>query len=176
MIGRVMESHVIGNGIHHSFNRAITTHGVHYFHIQDNVAFDTLGHTFFIEDAIETNNFYDHNLAIKVSSGFALLNTDVTPAGFWITHPNNIFTNNAIANTDAYGFWFDLEPTAIGPSFDKHVCGINDKLGRFTNNTAHSVHKYGLRIFHGLIPRTYPCKPVIYDGDYLSKNKTDPYW
>lgn len=131
MIGHVMESHVIGNAIHQTYNRAITTHGVHYFHVQHNVAFDTMGHTFFIEDAIETNNYYDHNLAIKIASSFSLLNTDVTPGGFWITHPNNIFTNNAIANSDAYGFWFDMKEHSIGPSFDINVCGFNDKLGRF---------------------------------------------
>jgi len=27
-----------------------------------------------------------------------------------------------------------------------------------------------------LLPRTDPCKPVVYDGDYLLKGKTDPYW
>jgi len=30
MIGRVSKSIVKGNSIHHSFNRAITMHGIHY--------------------------------------------------------------------------------------------------------------------------------------------------
>jgi len=176
MIGNVVESHVVGNAIHKTYNRAITTHAVHYFTVQDNVAYDTMGHTFFIEDAIETNNYFDHNLGIKVKASFSLLNTDVTPGGFWITHPNNIFINNAIANTDAYGFWFDMKEHSIGPSFDVNICGFNDKLGRFARNSAHSVHKYGLRIFHGLIPRTFPCLDTPYDGNYIANGKTDPYW
>jgi hypothetical protein len=45
-------------------------------------------------------------------------------------------------------------------------------LGEFSNNVAHSNGRYGLRIFHNLIPRTYPCSPIIYD----EKNLTDPYW
>jgi len=32
--------------------------------------------------------------------------------------------------------------------------------------------RYGLRIFHNMIPRKYPCKPIIKDGN----NKTDPFW
>lgn len=69
-----------------------------------------------------------------------------------------------------------MKEHSTGPSFDVNVCGFNDKLGQFSGNSAHSTLKYGLRIFHGLIPRTYPCKDLIYDGDYLVKNQVDPYW
>jgi hypothetical protein len=31
------------------------------------------------------------------------------------------------------------------------------KLENFHNNVAHSNGRYGLRIFHNLVPRTYPC-------------------
>jgi len=64
MIGNVYESYVIGNSIHHSYNRAVTTHGVHNFRVEENVSYNTMGHTFFIEDAVETNNYYNHNLAV----------------------------------------------------------------------------------------------------------------
>jgi len=64
----------------------------------------------------------------------------------------------------------------MGASFDSNICPEFTKLGEFRNNTAHSVRKYGLRIFHGLQPRTYPCLPSPYDEDYLSKGETDPYW
>jgi hypothetical protein len=87
-----------------------------------------------------------------------------------------VLTNNAIAGTDAYAYWYDMQTTAIGPSFDPNICPEFTKLGAFANNTAHSTRKYGLRIFHALIPRTYPCRSSPYDRDYLSKGKTDPYW
>jgi len=158
MIGTVHNSYVKGNAIHQTYNRAVTTHGVHYFRVINNVAFDTMGHTFFIEDAAETKNYYDHNLAIQVKRSNSLLNTDQSPGGFWITHPDNNFVNNAIAGSDAYGFWFDMQDNAMGPSFDLNVCPVFTKLGEFRDNSAHSTHKYGLRIHHALIPRTYPCK------------------
>lgn len=38
------------------------------------------------------------------------------------------------------------------------------------NNVAHSNEKYGLRIFHNLIPRTYPCSSLFYNA-----SSSDPY-
>lgn len=60
----------------------------------------------------------------------------------------------------------------MGPSFDINVCPENSPLGEFTDNVAHSNGRYGLRIFHNLIPRTNPCSAIIYD----TANTTDPYW
>jgi hypothetical protein len=82
----------------------------------------------------------------------SLLNSDQTPAGFWITFPDNIFTNNHVAGSDSHGFWFDLQFHSMGPSFDVNVCGFREKLGQFVNNTAHSVSMYGFRIWHMHLP------------------------
>ena len=40
---------VRGCSIHNSYNRAVTFHGVHQAIVQNNVAFNVMGHTFFIE-------------------------------------------------------------------------------------------------------------------------------
>jgi hypothetical protein len=56
MIGRVTKSYVKGNAIHHSYNRAITMHGIHYLRVIENVAYHIAGHTYFMEDGIETKN------------------------------------------------------------------------------------------------------------------------
>jgi len=76
MIGTVHNSYVRGNSIYHTYNRAVTIHGVHYFRILKNVAFDTMGHTFFVEDAAETKNYLNGNIAIQVKASMSLLNTD----------------------------------------------------------------------------------------------------
>lgn len=176
MIGTVYNSYVTGNSISQTYNRAVTTHGVFYFKVKDNVTYKTMGHTFFVEDAVETQNLFDHNLAIDIRKSSSLLNTDQTPGGFWITHPDNYVRNNAIAGSDAYGYWYDMQETSTGPSFDPNVCPEYSKLGEFRDNSAHTVKKYGLRIHRALMPREHPCEDSPFDHDWESKGKDDPYW
>lgn len=65
-----------GCSLHDTYNRAVTFHAVHYLSVEDNVTYSTMGHTFFIEAANETNNTLKNNLAIKVKRSWSLLNTD----------------------------------------------------------------------------------------------------
>lgn len=76
MIGTVHNSYIRGNAIHHTYNRACTIHGVHYLRIIRNVAYMTMGHVFFIEDAAETKNLLQENLAMRSHASWSLLNTD----------------------------------------------------------------------------------------------------
>lgn len=76
MIGNVYDSYIKGNSIWNTYNRAVTFHGVNYLRVTHNVAFNTMGHVFFIEDAIETNNLIEYNLALKSKASFSLLITD----------------------------------------------------------------------------------------------------
>jgi hypothetical protein len=158
IIGTVSKSMVKGNAIHQTYNRAVTIHNVSYFNVINNVVYNTMGHSIFIEDAIETKNVIDRNLVIMTRSSFSLLNTDQTPASFWITHPDNIFTNNRAAGSERYGFWFDLQDNPINGSFTPTICPKNAKLGEFRDNVAHSNGRYGLRIFHSMGPRERPCE------------------
>jgi hypothetical protein len=119
---------------------------------------------------------YDHNLVINVKISTGLLNTDQTPGGFWITHPDNYFRNNAVAGSEAYGFWFDLMEHSMGPSYDPNVCPEFSKLGEFRDNSAHSVRKYGLRIHHAHVPREKPCEESPYDFRHRESGHDDPYW
>ena len=81
---------------------------MHYLTIEKNVYYNIMGHTVFVEDAIETNNVIQDNLVVYTRASHSLLNTDTTPASFWITHPDNIFIGNAAAGSERYGYWFDL--------------------------------------------------------------------
>jgi hypothetical protein len=53
-----------------------------------------------------------------------------------------------------------------------NICPEYSPLGEFSNNVAHSYNIYGFRIFRRMIPRKYPCMPVVPDPN----NATDPYW
>ena len=46
----------------------------------NNVAFETMGNTYFVEDGIETKNIITHNLGANTRQSFAGLTVDQTPA------------------------------------------------------------------------------------------------
>ena len=171
MIGTVQKSYIKRNSVHQTYNRGTTLHGVHYLEVSGNVYHKAMGHTVFIEDAIETKNLIEDNLIVDTRESNSLLNTDQTPACIWITNPNNIIRGNHCAGSKRYAYWYDLQETSIGPSFDVNVCPENTKIGEFSDNHAHSCGRYGLRIFHNLIPRQFPCQPFVAD----MSNPSDPY-
>jgi hypothetical protein len=76
MIGAVHESYAKRVVVHEGFNRAFTIHGTHYLRLIDNVVYHVMGHNFFIEDAIETKNLIQGNLAMRTTASWSLLNTD----------------------------------------------------------------------------------------------------
>jgi hypothetical protein len=160
MDGIVHDSYIENNVFLNSVNRGTTLHGVEYLRIIRNVYYNTKGHTIFVEDGVETKNRVEYNLVINTEPSFSLLNTDSTPACFWLTNPDNILVGNHCAGSEHYGFWFDLVNNPTGPSVTSSRCPINEKLGQFKGNVAHSLPNYGLRIFHGHSPRTQPCKGI----------------
>jgi len=108
LIGEVQKSYATGNAVHNTFNRAFTIHGTRYLTLENNFAFDTKGHTIFIEDAVEKRNLVKNNLIMRTKRSWSLLNTDQTPACIWITNPDNDFVGNHAAGSDRYGYWYDL--------------------------------------------------------------------
>ena len=170
MIGRVRKSYIRRVSIHHTFNRAVAIHGVHYLRVQDNVAFETMGHTYFIEDGVETKNIITGNLGANTRESFALLTVDATPATYWITNPDHYVVNNVAAGSTHYGFWFFPEPKVRGAS-EAEGKGLpaGVPLLKWADNEAHNNGKYGLRIFtnnpdqvptaaSGFYPRRKPCR------------------
>ena len=185
MIGRVTKSYVKNNTVRNSYNRGTTIHGVHYLTVSRNTYYNCMGHTIFVEDAVETKNLIEYNVVAKTIASHSLLNTDASPGNFWITHPDNIIRGNRAAGSEAYGFWMDYMETSIGPSFNPNIKPIKSKLGEFKDNVAHSVERYGVRIHHGHSPPataiyqnhlSYKCKKngimgLTY-GDVTFKNVT----
>ena len=85
--GSLPDSYVRGCGIHNTFNRALTLHGVHDLLVEYNVVYNVMGLAFFMEDAVEERNILRYNLGIMNKKSSSLLNVDSTPAVFWITNP-----------------------------------------------------------------------------------------
>jgi len=85
--------HILGDGagqyiqnssIHDTFSRCVTVHGTNDLRIQNNVTFNTVGHCYFMEDAVETGNQFIHNLGILTKchpDGKPCVPTNLAPFG-----------------------------------------------------------------------------------------------
>ncbi|AKH44110.1 cell migration-inducing and hyaluronan-binding protein [Altererythrobacter atlanticus] len=170
-----MHWHLVGEGagqyirnaaIHNTYSRCVTVHGTNNVRVENNVTFDTVGHCFFLEDAVETGNQFVRNLGIMTKchptlpceptnlapgggSGMAgqrakhvLIPSDNTASTFWITNPDNIYRDNVAAGSDQIGFWFALPEHPTG-QFEGTETSANTwprriPVREFKGNTAHS--------------------------------------
>ena len=63
-----------------------------------------------------------------------MLQTDITVAGIWITHPTNHVINNNVAGSDFYGIWYEIKSHPDGPSATSEICPPGMPVGDFKNN------------------------------------------
>ncbi|HEY4211339.1 MAG TPA: hypothetical protein VGM84_07645, partial [Steroidobacteraceae bacterium] len=121
-----------------------TVHGTNDVRVENNVTYNTVGHCFFLEDAVETGNQFVHNLGMMTKchpDGKPCVPTDLAPFGstagknfntdaqnakdilipsdntastFWITNPDNIYRDNVAAGSEATGFWLALPEHPTG--------------------------------------------------------------
>ena len=150
-------SYVIGCAIYRSFNRAVNIHGTNNVLIQRNVIYNIMGGGFFLEDGVETGNIFSKNLALFVKASSSLRNDDITPAGYWVTNPNNTYLDNHAAGGTHFGYWFRMLEHPEGPSYHPDICPRHVELGVFANNTAHSQGWFGLWIFMVYTPKEGSC-------------------
>ena len=149
ILGEGAGQYVQNSSIHDTYSRCVTVHGTNNLKIQNNVTFNTVGHCYFLEDAVETGNQFVHNLGILTKchpDGKPCVPTNLGPAGsvatsqpgasgqnakdvlipsdntasmFWITNPDNIYRDNAAAGSEEIGFWFALPEHPTGAHLDK---------------------------------------------------------
>ena len=116
MIGNLRESYQRNVSVHHSWNRGVAIHGVNYLRLENNLVYHAMGHNFFIEDGPEEYNRLENNLGIKAIPSMNLLNTDQTPAGFWLVSAKNYIIRNHAVASRRYGIWLRPEISATGTS------------------------------------------------------------
>src|ERR1700724_780670 len=143
LIGDAQGQYIKNSAIHDTFSRCVTVHGTNYLDIENNVTYNNIGHCFFLEDAVEHDNQFVHNLGILTkchpdapcvgtnlgpfgaeggknfdaagqNAKDILLPSDNTASTFWITNPDNIYRDNVAAGSDSTGFWFALPEHPTG--------------------------------------------------------------
>ena len=164
--GDVAGQYIKNSAIHDTYNRCVTIHGTDNLVVANNVTYNTVGHYFFMEDAIETGNQVVNNLGIQTkchptlaceptnlgvpgergvngqNSSNVLLPSDNTAATFWITNPSNDYIGNVAAGSDSTGFWFSLPEHPIGAFEGTERSTITwprrMPQGEFRGNVSHS--------------------------------------
>ncbi|PRP73194.1 hypothetical protein PROFUN_03508 [Planoprotostelium fungivorum] len=143
---------LINSSLHNNYQRCISIHGTSGVLVKQNVAYKTYGHCYFLEDGSETNNTFDGNLGVYAKLMYPpLIPSDVQPSMFWITHPQNIFKNNAASSTHV-GYWIIPPNTPLGLSakvWPDMQPGRASFIQPFADNVAHSCYKDGLQVEDG---------------------------
>nr|WP_281246964.1 G8 domain-containing protein [Natrinema salaciae] len=157
-------SYIKHNSVWHSFQRGINAHGTGNVQIERNVVFDTIGHSYLVEEGLssEEGNVFRENLAIltktakeidRAFGGDLQFPGDVSnaqrkkaqngyrPAGFWLSNPSNTLVgNHAAGGYGAIGFFYD--------GHDESDVGLDAAEFdiQFEDNVAHSysVRPYSL--------------------------------
>eukprot|EP01100_Stratorugosa_tubuloviscum_P000897 TRINITY_DN119_c1_g4_i1.p1 TRINITY_DN119_c1_g4~~TRINITY_DN119_c1_g4_i1.p1 ORF type:complete len:1171 (-),score=592.90 TRINITY_DN119_c1_g4_i1:114-3626(-) len=127
------------NTVQNSYFRCYTVHGTNSTRLSRNVAFNVTGHCYYIEDGVEENNLFEHNLAANVNpitetpgvatnwyaNGYGQdgitvnqnsnlqVPADIAAGGFYITNANNRFIGNVAVGGFA-GYSFVTLPLPIG--------------------------------------------------------------
>ena len=141
LIGDAQGQYIKNSAIHDTYSRCVTVHGTNYLDIENNVTYNNIGHCFFLEDGVEHDNQFVHNLGILtkchpdapcVATNLAaagesrpaggngqnakdiLIPSDNTASTFWITNPDNIYRDNVAAGSDSNGFWMSLPEHPTG--------------------------------------------------------------
>ena len=147
----VKGSIVSKNSIRNSNQRCVVIHGSHNVTISENIAYETDGHCFILEDGGELDNRFLANLGASTRTARFLVRSFETdksnPSTFWISNPANIFIGNVAAGSESSGFWMELNfsvrsPSASLPS-SKGLVPRNMPLGVFRDNVAHSNVRFG---------------------------------
>jgi len=154
IIGEGQGQYIRNSSIHDTYSRCVTVHGTNNVRVENNVTFNTVGHCFFLEDAVETGNQFVHNLGILTKchpDGKPCVPTNLGPAGsgagpgsgaagqaakdvlipsdntasmFWITNPDNSFVDNVAAGSEQTGFWFALPEHPTGAHQNKETAAL----------------------------------------------------
>ncbi len=158
MLGDAPASYVRSSSIDHSNQRCIALHATNEVLIDRVVAFDAPGHCFFLEDGVETGNRFTENLGLGTrppAEEDRLLDSEVSPATYWISNPTNTYVGNTAAGAVGQGFWYDLddEPGAASAAVD--LDPSRQPMGVFDGNTAHSNASDGFETGMGLFVDDY---------------------
>src|SRR5579884_1768091 len=64
LVGDTQGQYIQNSAIHDTYSRCVTVHGTNNVRVENNVAYNNVGHCYFLEDGVEHGNQYLNNLGI----------------------------------------------------------------------------------------------------------------
>lgn len=157
------------NVVRDSNQRCYVIHMTNNVTLEDNVAYDTFGHCYFLEAGTEIGNTFTRNLGAKVkkmpAEKVALLEaasnrdeTDDSGSVFWISNAHNSFYGNVAAGGEAHGYWFET-----------HGDQQSSNLQAFEDNEVHSSKHFAFTVYS---PGWRPTETNIIKNIKVYRNPT----
>ena len=144
--------------------------------VKDNVAYNTKGHCYILEDGSEQNNTLLNNLAVLQSPVDVRISeneSDHLPSSFWLLNPQNTFVGNVAAGSSHSGFWFEVQARVRGKSQELHpdMQPNTLPLKEFRDNISHSNGFKGLHTY----PQTgyRPTETAVFSNHKSYRNGGD---
>ncbi|MEM7746523.1 MAG: hypothetical protein AAF409_22785, partial [Pseudomonadota bacterium] len=138
--GDVTGQYIKDSSVHHSFNKGITVHNTQGAEVRDNVVYETISHSYYLEQSDTHGNDLIDNLAINARDvgrfGTIRNANDGTPSNFYTTNADNTWTGNHAAGSDDTGFYFRLSGAQ------------KSNFGTVDDNAAHSADNRGVYVHH----------------------------
>ncbi len=158
--GDVNGQYIKNCSIRESSNRAVVVHGTNRALVEGVVAYNHVGHGFFIEDGDEELNIFKNNLGVftrraAVTDALEPIEAE-EPATFWITNPNNRFIGNAAAGSEGAGYW---------------LIPVTTVLRTGAKPASYSPRKFPLLEFDGNRAHSNTQRGIMIEGDMIVSNR-----
>ena len=167
LLGSNSGSYFSDNVARDTYFRCYTIHGTHDAVVTENIAFNATGSCYYVEDGVEENNTFSHNMAAYVKpigvpasgvaqagevvlqdlnagglrSGQRIQPADASATGFYFSNAHNSIIGN-VASGGWAGFGFPGLPTPIGVFKNTNFVPNSRPTLKFLGNTAHSTGNY----------------------------------
>ncbi|MEM8484100.1 MAG: G8 domain-containing protein [Bacteroidota bacterium] len=138
MFGDAAGAYVKNSSVHDSYQRCIAVHGTFGTLLENNVAYNSVGHCYFLESFVEKDNRLVNNIGAVMKhfpdKRLELIESDNVPSIFWVSFPTNHLIGNVAAGSYGTGIWIDLQDTGG----NRHNENAKVPMGEIRDNVVHS--------------------------------------
>ena len=156
------------NLLHALYNRAVNVREVSHLRVVGNVVHTVIGHSVMLQTGTEVKCSITGNLVLDTREAIAGLNSELTPASYYISNLDNVVADNSAAGGIGYGFWVSPETDGVRGLYGAVHCPHGEQAapGAFANNVAHSNWMGGVYLASRHVTNPWSA---VFDGSIAAK-------